>query len=83
MNKSYSKRLSKVTPKDGGVDLSFSLTSAGNTGKVASTLTLKIYGPNDKGGMNILKSITISAIDADLKAANQNALEDALVLLGV
>lgn len=83
MDKTFSKRLAKLTPENGGVDLSFNLGSAGGqAGKVASTLALKVFGPSEKG-MVIVRSVTIAAVAENIREANSQALDDALNLLGV
>jgi hypothetical protein len=82
MNKELAKRLKKITPTEGGVDVSFNLQNSGQPGKVASTLILKVFEKTEKG-MIISASITIPAVAETVAQANTSALEDALTLLGV
>jgi hypothetical protein len=83
MDKNLSKRLAKLIPEQGGFDISFGITSA-PVGKAATTLSLVIFGPAAEGkSPTILKKITFPAISDSLEAANVQALEGALTLLGV
>jgi hypothetical protein len=84
MDKKFSKRLSQLIPAGGGFDLSFNLGSAGQAGKVVSTVHLTIFAPGGEGkGPIIVKKLSIPSIAATLEEANLIALEDTLSLLGV
>ena len=80
MTPELSKRLKKITPKEGGVDLSFNQSSSPQ-GKFGSSLILKILEKTEKGLM-ISSSIQIGAISDSLEEANVKALDSALTLLG-
>ena len=82
MTPELSKRLKKITPKEGGVDLSFNITNGGSPTKIGSSLILKILEKSEKGLM-ISSSIQIAAIADNLEDANVKALDSALTLLGV
>jgi hypothetical protein len=84
MDKNLSKRLAKLIPEGGGFDISFNLGSSGQAGKVASTLSLVVFGPASEGkNTQILKKISIPSIQDNIELANKEALENALTLLGV
>jgi hypothetical protein len=84
MDKQFSKRLKKLVPENGGFDLSFNLSNSGQSGKVASTLNLTIFGPGSAGkGNEITMKVSIPAIAGTVEEANKAALEDTLSLLGV
>jgi hypothetical protein len=82
MNKELAKRLKKITPEEGGVDVSFNVQNSTVAGKAAVTLILKVFEKTEKG-MIITASITIPAVADSLSLANDSALNDALTLLGV
>lgn len=82
MTPALSKRLKKLTPEGGGIDISFNVASGNAPGKIGSTLILKILEKSEKGLM-ISSSIQVPAISDSLEDANLKALESALTLLGV
>jgi hypothetical protein len=84
MDRKFANRIKKLVPEGVGFDLSFNQSNSGIANKFASTLQLTIFEAGKEGkGPIITKKVSIPAIADSIAAANKEALESTLRLLGV